>query len=324
MDANTFIESFNEEELIRPRFKETLEPCDIVFLTDTKHEDLGEILDFTDETFEVFFDLVEKVDIKEQVTFRVISALKLFGNFETGDIPTKVLHAHREILYSELSSIKPKLIIPLGNLAMKVVSRKSGLGNKRGAEFYLGDIPIVPTYHPRQVFLEPGKADLFIQDVTNAYDRFMLHRNYFVGSPYVYCDTLDLVEAHINLALKADVVSIDLETTGLDFKKDVITTFGCAYGEKKAFVIPMYHKDTPFSEEDLKVIISLLSALCANENVKVMHNCKFDVKFLRAAGVPVISNVEDTQILHSLIDENKPHRLLDLCKEEFPEELKHF
>ena len=57
---------------------------------------------------------------------------------------------------------------------------------------------------------------------------------------------------------------------------------------------------------------------------KVFHNCKFDLKFLRNWGVEVFNNIHDTQIMHSLVDENKPHGLMDIVKENWASELEEF
>ena len=40
--------------------------------------------------------------------------------------------------------------------------------------------------------------------------------------------------------------------------------------------------------------------------------------------VSVFKNIEDTQMIHSLIDENLPHGLMDLVKQYFPQELETF
>lgn len=324
MNIENIIESFQEEEELRPRFEEEIVPCDILFVTDTKDSTFGGISDFESDAGEAFYSCLDKIDIKENVTYRVVSALKLFGEYTYNDLSAEAVELHRNITLSEVQKIKPKLIIPLGNLAFRILTKRSGVDKKRGCEFDLDGIKLVPTVHPRDVYNEPGLEDLFIQDVTLSYDRFIRGKNKFSGSPYVYCNTVDLAIAEIANAIKSGVVSIDLETTGLDFKKDKITTFGCAYGEEKAFVIPMFHKDTPFTTNELSEITYYLNSLTGNEKViKVMHNSKFDVKFLRELGVEC-NNIEDTQVIHALLDENKPHRLIDLVKQHFPEELPSF
>ena len=42
---------------------------------------------------------------------------------------------------------------------------------------------------------------------------------------------------------------------------------------------------------------------------------------MRQWGLTDFNNIEDSQIIHSLLDENKPHALKDLTKEYFPNEL---
>jgi ribonuclease D len=62
----------------------------------------------------------------------------------------------------------------------------------------------------------------------------------------------------------------------------------------------------------------------SDKMVKIFHNCKFDLKFLMNWGIQDFKNIEDTQIIHSLVDENLPHGLKDLVKQYFPKELDTF
>ena len=41
-------------------------------------------------------------------------------------------------------------------------------------------------------------------------------------------------------------------------------------------------------------------------------------------GISDFNNIEDTQIMHALVDENLPHSLMDLVKQYFPHELEKF
>jgi len=90
-------------------------------------------------------------------------------------------------------------------------------------------------------------------------------------------------------------------------------------------VFPVHHKESEFTPKELEHIKSRCSELLAsNKVVKVAHNIKFDLKFLMGWGLTDFNNVRDTQIMHSLVDENKPHGLMDLVKEYFPRELEMF
>ena len=116
-----------------------------------------------------------------------------------------------------------------------------------------------------------------------------------------------------------------METGGLDFKKHKLMTLGLAYGEKQAFVVPIFHKECEFTPIEVDHIKSRVVSLMKNPNiVKIAHNAKFDLKFLMNWGGSEYNNIEDTQVLHSLVDENLPHALMDLVKQYFPKELETF
>jgi DNA polymerase-1 len=126
-------------------------------------------------------------------------------------------------------------------------------------------------------------------------------------------------------ACTKDIVSIDIETTGLDYKKDKITSIGLATGDREAFVIPIYHRESELSDDDISRVRDSFTLLLKDPSIgKIFHNCKFDLKFLKNWGVPTFNNIHDTQIMHSLVDENKPHGLMDIVKEHWPRELEEF
>ena len=167
--------------------------------------------------------------------------------------------------------------------------------------------------------------ELFVQDIDNAYDKFILKTNKLAASTYKLHNNVDEALEALKQASLEECISIDIETTGLDYKKDKITSFGVANGELEAFVIPIHHRESQLSDADLECVRSSISALLADEQVgKVFHNCKFDLKFLRNWGCESFNNIHDTQIMHSLVDENKPHGLMDIVKEYWASELEEF
>jgi len=102
-------------------------------------------------------------------------------------------------------------------------------------------------------------------------------------------------------------------------------TLGFSFGEKQGFVIPLYHAESEFLEQDINRIRKSVQGLISDENVvKIFHNSKFDVKFLMNWDITDFNNIEDTQIMHALVDENLPHSLMDLVKQYFPHELEKF
>jgi len=174
------------------------------------------------------------------------------------------------------------------------------------------------------LYLEPKLRPLFIQDVDNAYDKVVLGKNKLSAHDYTVCKTTQEVQEYVATAMTHDVVAVDLETEGLDYQQDSILTIGVSYGEGSAFVIPIHHRESPFSPADIDLVLEEMKSLMGAPCAKIFHNCKFDLKFLMNFGVEDFNNIEDTQVMHALLDENRPHGLMEVVKEYFPRELETF
>ena len=302
----------------------------IVFLHDSYQKKYGRVFEFSDNEYKILSLLLEKTAIPED-SYQFVAAIKDV-NVNEDDLSTADIAKHREYLAEDLEQIQPDLVIPLGNLALKTLTKKSGITTKRGKEFWIkleeedDGIPVSPTFHPFSLYAEPKLRPLFIQDVNNAYKKFILKENKFDGSPYemVNGDPQKFDEL-MDLVMKSKAVSFDVETEGLDFKKHKLLTIGFSYDECEAFVVPINHHESEWSPSELEHIKIRISDLMGEESiVKIAHNLKFDYKFLRNWGLEEFRNMEDTQILHSLVDENLPHGLMDLVKQYFPQELETF
>lgn len=323
MNLDKLIDSFEKTENF---YREELNNEKILFIHDSCVMQRGQVYEFTDNEYSMLKSLLDKTDLPDN-SYQFTAAIKEVGLTED-EATTEDLHNNRPLIEEDIKAIDPDLIFVLGNLAMKTVLKKSGLGNKRGKEYHLEidgkDYPVVPIYHPFTIYSEPSTRGLFVQDVNNAYGKFILNNNKLANSPYILCASVQQVIDCITKALKKDVVSVDLETTGLDYKKDKITTIGVATDEGEAFVIPVHHRESPFTESELSDIKSHVQLLMASDVNKVFHNCKFDLKFLRNWGIDTFASIDDTQMMHSLVDENMPHGLMDLVKQYFPKELEQF
>ena len=323
MNLEKLLENFDNDEKSKDYSATEVGDEKIVFITTCQYRERGSVYDFSDHGYAVISTLLEQTNLPKG-HYQFIPAIRE-PNITEDDLATTDYHTHRPFLFEDLEKVQPELIIPLGNVAMKTLLKKSGLFNKRGKEFVHQECPVVPTYSADLVFLEPKLRKLFVQDVNNAYDKFILNKNKFDGTQYVLCQTLEKVQEQMDLAEQHTLLGMDIETTGLDFKKDQMSTIAISYGESQAFTIPIHHRESPFDDTDKEVIKERLRALMANKNIeKIFHNCQFDIKFLKTFGINVFNNIGDTKIMHSLLDENLPHGLMDLVKEYFPQELEKF
>jgi len=326
MTLDSLLNSFENDEK-KNVYREDVGTEKIVFIHDSYRQKYGKTFAFEDEEYGILTSLLSKTGVPDG-SFQFIPAIGGY-NMREDDVTTEIMHVHRKKLLEDLEAIGPTLIIPLGNLSFKTLTKKSGVTNKRGKEFFVeigGEpVPVVPTLHPFSLYSEPKVRRLFVQDVDNAYDKFILNVNKFDSSPYELVDDIDRFEELIQETRTHDAVAIDIETNGLDYKLGKIMTLGFSFGEKQGFVIPLYHAESEFLEQDINRIRKSVQGLISDENVvKIFHNSKFDVKFLMNWDITDFNNIEDTQIMHALVDENLPHSLMDLVKQYFPHELEKF
>tara|TARA_R110002020_G_scaffold163895_2_gene350096 strand:+ start:10909 stop:11925 length:1017 start_codon:yes stop_codon:yes gene_type:complete len=259
--------------------------------------------------------------------FQTAAAVKCPSVREADMSPTN-MEACRNFLQATIDKVKPRLVFVCGNLAMKMLIKKSGITSKRGKSYeYTTDDEhsciVVPIFHPYSVVKEPRHKLLFETDIRNAYEKYVLGKTHEGKLEYkVLTEIDDVVLLSEELRDTDETLAMDIETTGLNFLTDIIQTIAISSRETN-WVIPVDHKDSPFKKGEpynALMLESLHRILENPRNKKVFHNAKFDLKFLMNYGLHT-KNVWDTKIMHHLLDENLPKSLMDLVKLYFPTEL---
>ncbi len=107
----------------------------------------------------------------------------------------------------------------------------------------------------------------------------------------------DLDEQAFAQALSADVVALDIETTGLDWRSDRIGT------------VQLQVDDTTYIIRANGHIPIHLKAVVEDARVcKVLHHAMFDLKFLARQWDMAPANIACTKIASKLAEPGKPHR----------------
>ena len=298
---------------------EELRPADTLILGDSLRSKFGNLEPFSKKERSLLSSIYPSKNI-------VFTAAVQCPSLKERDMTPEDITASREYLDKAIDKVKPRLVLACGNLAMKMLIKKSGIMDKRGSsyEFTSSDghvCTVVPIYHPYAVLKEPRHRYLFETDIKNAYEKYVLGKKAEKKFKYeVISDHDALKNLTSKLANYTEPVAVDIETTGLNFRKDKIMSVAIA-AQEQTWVIPVDHKDSPFV--DSPSVLECLNRILSNDkNVKVFHNAKFDLKFLINYGVKV-KNVWDTKIAHHLINENAPKSLMDLVKLYFADELEN-
>jgi hypothetical protein len=299
---------------------EKLNPSPVLFLSDSFKHRLGNLSPFSKK---------EKELLKELYPYPAsFSASVKCPTVKEGDMTPNNMKLCRVHLDATIDKVQPKLVFVCGNLAMKMLIKKSGITTKRGKSYEHittggHSCVVVPIYHPYACIKEPRHRFLFQKDIQNAYEKYVLGKK--TEGDFAYQTLMrveDVEKLASNLQESDETLAIDIETTGLNFLKDNIQTIAFA-SKGNTWVIPLDHKDSPFrsGEPDYAKVWVLLRRILENpRSKKVFHNAKFDLKFLINYGI-YTKNVWDTKIMHHFIDENVPKSLMDLVKVYFPSEL---
>lgn len=302
--------------------QEKLEPSDVLFLMDSFRYDGFGVTNLADREQDLFRAYVNPI-VKN---YRVSAAVKCPDVREEEMSPNN-MELCRKYLDATVEKVKPKLIFTCGNLAMKMLIKKSGITTKRGKTFEFKGIPVIPILHPNSVAMEPKLLNLFVQDVRNGYNKYILKKDKDLIVPYNIIMSLEELRGLEYLADIETNIAVDIESTGLDFKQDSIMTIAISYmddGQLQQAIIPYIHKESPFSEQDRKEVAIILNKIFNNpKNKKILQNAKFDLKFLYGQGI-TFTNVWDTKLMSHFIREDAPKSLMDLVKQYFPEYLKEF
>ncbi len=128
--------------------------------------------------------------------------------------------------------------------------------------------------------------------------------------PHDYCIVrdADALRTMINKVSGYGEFCFDLETTGFDMFRDRIVGLSVAVEPHEAWYVPFAVHDGMSRDEVEKTYVEMLRPLFADEKIaKIGQNMKFDILFLRAAGIEVRGRKFDTMLLHYLLDPESRH-----------------
>lgn len=140
---------------------------------------------------------------------------------------------------------------------------------------------------------------------------------------YKVINTIGQVKELIKYIKQTKTCSFDFETSDLNMfdEEQYITTLGISFQPGSSYIIPLWHKDSPFSSKQALYILQLLSReVFQNTKIlKIAHNVKFEHKWLKRYGCELQGRVFDTMIAKFYLDENTSMGLKEIVANVMPE-----
>ena len=223
-----------------------------------------------------------------------------------GQIKKSAIESCRERLVRELKAAPRKVILALGNVALRSITQNYDLKitEERGRAIETEFGIVVPALHPASILRGTGDYRKFSADLR--YAVYLLRG----GKPkdpgetrYRVIRTRQELERAIAGLIKCKYLAADIETTGFNPRQDKILALGISWDKNKVLIFP---------DETLPHLKPLFQAKGPRW---VWHNGKFDTSFLNNMGLPARID-EDVLLLHYALDEQRgTHDLKQLASD---------
>ena len=218
----------------------------------------------------------------------------------------KAARCCRDRLMAELSRVKARLVVILGNVPLEAITKIDyKITSVEGRIMPFGDFSILPISHPAALRKNPGDFRDYIDNLRQApkflngtYQQAVIPNTVIANEDNLGEICRD-IEAH-------GLVAVDLETTKNGFfpygrDPDKIRCMVVATSEKDVYIIPGY--SSPYfdphpnfiGDERLKEVLG--KAKC------ITHNGPFDIGFLLQEGYDKVKIDFDTFLAHYMLDE---------------------
>lgn len=274
-----------------------------------------------DELLKNIISKVLGLDVNEFYFTYLVKCKTIDGKPPTESDATACFH----YLKREIKEVKPVAILALGALATKMLTGQNSITKVRGQVFTTpSGIKVIPTFSPGYVEQVQQQLKNFATDIQKAYHVSIDQLPAVSSTKIVMVDTFDKVREIVSYIEQTGDSCFDFETTGLEIltKEDEIPTcLSLSFQHGSSYVIPLFHFESPFTAEEVLEIIAYINAkVFANKNIrKIAHNLKFDMHVARKYGCTFRGRLDDTMLMHHLLNELEKHGLKEISDTYFKE-----
>lgn len=211
------------------------------------------------------------------------------------------VHPALERLRSEILTVKPNIIVALGNTAMSALTGVAGIGRVRGTLYVSTLVPsvkVIGTYHPAAILRQMevrvfAEADLLKVRHEAEFPDLRLRRR----ALYLEPTAADLLAWRERL-LRAEALAVDCET-----KAGQITCVGFSPSATEAYVIPFWDRRKPGyhywqTAADERLAWQVCRDILTSPIPKILQNGLYDLQYFLRYQWPMRRFLHDTMIKH--------------------------
>ena len=182
--------------------------------------------------------------------------------------------------FNEIQEIKPKLVVLLGDIALRLALDVEGISDYRGKVLWSEKLKcnVFPTYHPMAVGYDPSKR----KDIEDDFKMIPIilgekTKELKLYTYQYFTEVTKEVEQAIDRISHSEYLSIDIESTGLNPYRDTIRIVQIGTGKEPVYIfsfsmLKTLQKDFPYLWQKLKQSLE--------SKPIVGQTFEFDIKFL--------------------------------------------
>jgi DNA polymerase-1 len=204
-------------------------------------------------------------------------------------LSAKAIKACKDFAWEDIKAYKPEMVFLMGNSPLDGILGEKGISNWNGIIVHkkfaeIGDLTFVPLYHPAYILRDASHTDEWLEAIIKATDSKIGETD--LGETdfeLIYPSTMNELYEMEKYLNQYEWMSYDTEThhkgNALDaFAEDsaiVSVSFGAG---EKAYAVPLFHPEAPWSESQFPEVIDIITSLLESHSGSIIgHNLKFDM-----------------------------------------------
>lgn len=204
---------------------------------------------------------------------------------------------HIERLRVELATVRPNIIVALGNTPLWALTQSSGINKVRGTisdNLLLPGVKILPTYHPAYILRDWAARPIAIVDLMKAERESHFPEIRRPEREVIINPTLGEVLQFCSAS--HPILSIDIET-----RRGQIDCIGFAPSPKRCLVVPFMNDrfESYWPTAGMETIVwRCIKQLLERPMPKLFQNGLYDLQYIMQMGIRPRNAIDDTMLLH--------------------------